>query len=308
MSGSGPQVVKGASMDGANISFSAVKVNSVGGKNARIHYNGNKSALYISTPLMTTWGVNEYVDEKTGRKSYDMSLQFPNAEYMNDDQRAFLDGMIAYEEKIKNAATTSCSKEWFNKAKMSAEVVDALWTPMVRYPKDKETGEIDTSRAPALRIKLGYWDDTFSTEVYDPNGVALFPSDDSNGATPVDLITKGSQVATVIQSGGIWFANGKFGTTWKLFQVVVKPRATLRGKCQISLSASELSTLSVADKTDSDTEGKADPVNVADSDPEESGTDNSDDEEEEERARTPTPPPPVKKTVKKVVRRKANAA
>ena len=114
-------------------------------------------------------------------------------------------------------------------------------------------------------------------------------------------------MATVIQSGGIWFANGKFGTTWKLFQVVVKPRATLRGKCQISLSASELSTLSVADKTENGAEEKSNPVNIADSDSESSASDHSDDEEEEERPRTPTPPP-VKKTVKKVVRRKANAA
>ena len=191
---------------------------------------------------------------------------------------------------------------------MSAEVVDALWTPMVRYPKDKETGEIDTTRAPSLRVKLGYWDDSFNTEVYDPNGAALFPSDDGNGATPVDLITKGSQVATVLQSGGIWFANGKFGTTWKLFQVVVKPRATLRGKCQISLSASELTTMNSASKGESEKEETQDKVNVEDSDEEadEAGNVGSDSEAEEERARTPTPPP-VKK-VKKVVRRKVAGA
>lgn len=308
MSGYGPQVVKGASMEGANISFSAVKVNSVGGKNARIQYGGNKSSLLVSTPLMTTWGVNEYVDEKTGKKSYDMSLQFPNAEYMNDDQRAYLENMIAYEEKIKSAAcTTPYCKEWFNKAKMSAEVVDALWTPMIRYPKDKETGEIDTTRAPSLRVKLGYWEGSFNTEVYDPTGAALFPSDDANGATPLELITKGSQVATVLQSGGIWFANGKFGTTWKLFQVVVKPRATLRGKCQISLSASELTTMNSASKDESEGEDK---VNVEDSDEEADAASNagsdSEAEVEEERPRTPTPPP-VKK-VKKVVRRKVAGA
>ena len=32
--------------------------------------------------------------------------------------------------------------------------------------------------------------------------------------------------------GGIWFANGKFGVTWKLIQAMVqKPRAQLSGKC-----------------------------------------------------------------------------
>ena len=40
-------------------------------------------------------------------------------------------------DSIKN------SKEWMNKAKLSPEVVDALWSPMLKYPKDKETGEFD---------------------------------------------------------------------------------------------------------------------------------------------------------------------
>ena len=38
---------------------------------------------------------------------------------------------------------------------------------------------------------------------------------------------------------GIWFANGKFGVTWRLFQAVVKPRASLKGKCHISLDPVE---------------------------------------------------------------------
>jgi hypothetical protein len=40
----------------------------------------------------------------------------------------------------------------------------------------------------------------------------------------------------VLQCGGVWFAGGKFGVTWKLFQAVVKPKTTLRGKCHINLS------------------------------------------------------------------------
>ena len=32
--------------------------------------------VYLSTPLMLTWGVNEFVDGKTGSKSYDFALKF----------------------------------------------------------------------------------------------------------------------------------------------------------------------------------------------------------------------------------------
>ena len=37
------------------------------------------------------------------------------------------------------------AKKWFGK-KMSREVVDALMYPMLKHPKDKETGEPDLTR------------------------------------------------------------------------------------------------------------------------------------------------------------------
>ena len=71
----------------------------------------------------------------------------------------------------------------------------------------------------------------------------MFPNDDNTSIT--DFIVKGSNVATIIQCGGIWVANGKFGVTWKLFQAVVKPRTTLSGKCHIVLSEKDKEKLSV---------------------------------------------------------------
>ena len=65
----------------------------------------------------------------------------------------------------------------------------------------------------------------------------LFPSEQIDN--PSDLITKGSHVATIIQCGGIWISDKKYGVTWKLFQAVVKPRETLSGKCHITLSTDE---------------------------------------------------------------------
>ena len=53
------------------------------------------------------------------------------------------------------------------------------------------------------------------------------------------LITKLSNIACVIQCGGIWFANGKFGVTWRLVQAVVKPQETFKGKCHLFLSESD---------------------------------------------------------------------
>ena len=73
------------------------------------------------------------------------------------DAEAFLDSMKAFEQKIKDDALKN-SKEWFGKSKMSAEVLDALFTPMLKYPKDKDTGEADYDRAPTLRVKIPFWE------------------------------------------------------------------------------------------------------------------------------------------------------
>ena len=66
------------------------KINKSGGKSVGVLNNTSGKSLYLSTPLMLTWGVSEFVDEKTGRKSYDMSLQFPRDDYRTKATDKFL--------------------------------------------------------------------------------------------------------------------------------------------------------------------------------------------------------------------------
>ena len=46
---------------------------------------------------MLTWGINTFVDEKSGRQTYDMSLQFPKDEYKTEQLEKFLTNMQALE-------------------------------------------------------------------------------------------------------------------------------------------------------------------------------------------------------------------
>jgi hypothetical protein len=194
-------------------------------------------SLIIQTPLILTWGANKFVDEKSGKETYDMALQFPRDDYQTEDNKKFLDAMVTLQNKLKDDAITN-SKEWFNKPKMSREVVDALFHPMLSYSKDKETGEPDMTKSPTLKVKIPFWENNFNCEVYDTNAKMLFPpSDPSSSVTPLELITKASNIIAVIQCGGFWFANGKFGVTWKLIQCVVKPKPTLKGRCLIAVSS-----------------------------------------------------------------------
>ncbi len=292
--GAESMIIDGREFDATNdFMYTKPKVNQSGGKSVGILNSNTKKGLYMSTPLMLTWGINEYVDEASGKRTYDMLLQFPKEEYNSSELECFLKNLKEFEAKLKKDAIKN-SKEWMNKTKMSEEVVDALWTPMLKYPKVPETGDFDYSRPPTLRVKIPFWEGEWRTEVYDLEGTPLYPNKD--GVLPTELVVKGINVATVIQCGGIWFANGKFGVTWKLFQCVVKPKATMKGKCLITLSDSDKQ---VMQETDSEEVTETVGVEVAE---------DSDEEQEEEVEVEPTPPPmPVKEPEtpkKKVVRKK----
>tara|TARA_X000000368_G_scaffold88406_1_gene67386 strand:+ start:14672 stop:15619 length:948 start_codon:yes stop_codon:yes gene_type:complete len=305
-------ILEGKNFTIGDITLGKAKVNSSGGKNVPLYNKHVKRNLHLSTPLMLTWGVNENDFEGNGKKSYDMTLQFPNDDYKTEATSEFLENMINLEKFIKQSAIDN-SKEWFNKTKITEEVVDALYTPIVKYPKypkgHPQEGEFDLNRAPGLRIKLPFWSDNgFDVEIYDTNENKLFPSDDDS-VTPLTLMPKMAHVALVVQCGGIWFANGKFGVTWRLFQGVVKPRPSLKGRCHIKLDTGDKKTL----------ENQEDPVPaeaVDDSDVDDdtaTGDVEPDPTDEPAPVSQPQPEPavedqpPVKKT-RKVVKKKPAAS
>jgi hypothetical protein len=291
-------VQNGASFNAqTGFKYAAPKANKSGGKSVGIQSTKDNKSLHISTPLMMTWGCSGYENPQTGRvESYDLSLQFPREQdgNFNEDTQAFLQSMKEYEERIKNDAVAN-SKDWFGKSKMSKEVVNALFTPMLKYPKDKDTGEFDYTRTPTLRIKVPYYDDVFRVEIYNLDQEMIFPNPEQPDLTPVELIQKTQNVALVIQSGGIWFANGKFGTTWRLVQAVVQPKASILGnrKCHVLLNSSARATLQAERDADDDaTETSTVAATTVES---------SEDEEPPAPEPVPEPTPAPKK---KVVRKK----
>lgn len=286
-----------------DVKYTKPKINKSGGKSVGILNSNNNKQLLISTPIILTWGVNEFVDEQNGKKSYNMALQFPNDSYATEQNTKFLEAMKCFESKLRQDALKN-SKEWLNKTKTSAEVVDALFTPMLKYPKDKNTGEFDYTRAPSLNVKLGYWNDEFDCEVYDHEQKQLFPANDSTKTSLMALIPKSANVAVVLKCGGLWFANGKFGCTWKLVQAAVKPRVSFKGKCLISLSSDEVEKL----KEGEDSEPASSSANDSESGSVELVNDSDDEAEEKQQvvAEVAKVVEEEKKTVatKKVVRRK----
>jgi hypothetical protein len=243
-----------------HVIYTKAKANASGGKSVGILNTMTRKPLYINTPLMTTWGATEF----EGNGKFDMSLQFPREEFSNPQIQALLDVLIKFENKIK-ADARKYSRDWLGKATISEDVINALFTPILKFGKDQATGEPDKSRSPTLKVKLPIWNGEYKFELFDTQNNKLIPND--TGLTPTALIQKGCEVACIIVCGGLWFASGKFGVTWKAYQIVVKPTESLaKGVCHIKLPtdtpALRVDPTLTEPSTTYDSDGEAPPSNV----------------------------------------------
>ena len=161
------------------------------------------------------------------------------------------------------------SKDWFGKVHKSADIIDELFSPMLKYPNIKGTREPDYSKKPSLKVKLPLWDGVWNCEIYDEDDNRLFPNPSNSSVSPLDFLKKGSNVALLIQFGGIWFVNGKFSISWKLVQAVVqKPRGQLTGQCFIKLKKGDKEKLKTAEPEPEEEEPEQVSCVVEDSDDE----------------------------------------
>jgi hypothetical protein len=241
-------IANGLTFNLSDIDITAPKVNKSGGKSANILYKPSKKGVYINMQVpMLTWGASSFKDPQSGKETFDMAIQFPRKDYSTPETDTLLSKFQELEKYIKSEAVKN-SMAWFNKKTMTPEVIEALWTPMLKYSKDPQTGEPDMTKAPTLKVKLPCWDGKFNCEIYDPQGTMLYP-DEHSCASPLELIPKGVNIVAIIQCGGLWFANSKFGCTWRLFQAVVQPKMKLGGSCLISVSSAAKSALAVSNET-----------------------------------------------------------
>ena len=236
-----PAVLSVSDWNPSNVKFMQPKVNERGGKSINIISNQSNRGLHISLPFMNTWGISDFVDEKTGESDgkYSMSLSFPNDEYANDATREALAKLKEFENAVLDAAVKN-SEAWWGE-EMSREVAKHTFFPFLKYSRNKDTKKIDTTKPPSIRAKVPFYDGRWNVEIYDLKSQMVFPRDDDS--TPMDHIPSRSQVACVLQCGGIWIGGKGWGLTWKLFQCVVKKNqqaVALRGVCNVYIPPEEL--------------------------------------------------------------------
>jgi hypothetical protein len=224
-----------------DLKFYAPKATQGGGKNVGVMNKKTNSALRMKLPIMFTFGASDY----DGNEKFSFALQFPDIhdEACDPKYKVCFERLVEFEASLKRKVL-EFSKDWLGKQLKNEEMVDMIWSPMLKYPKNKESKEPELNRPPTLNVKLPCFEGKWSSEVYDEDRNMLFPNPEDPSLTPVNFITRGNNMATIIQFGGLWIVGGKIGTTWKLVQTVVQQQVTtIQGKCHIDMDEGDKTVL-----------------------------------------------------------------
>jgi hypothetical protein len=275
----------------SDIKYMQPKTNAVGGKAISMISTQTNRGLNVSTPPLTTWGISDWTDEKTGESNgkFSISINFPSADYKTEQSTECLEKLEAFQNQVLDDAVKN-SEVWWGEP-MSREVLKHTFFPFIKYPKDKVTKKVDPTKGPSMSAKVPNYNGDWKVEIYDASRKLLFPNPSNPLLTPIDFVPKKSKVACVLQCGGIWIGGKGWGVTWKLTQCVVKPPeiVSVFGTCHIpddvcnSIDKQPVPTKHEVD--DDDDAEEVSPTAVEDSD-------------EEDEAPAPEPVP-VKKIVKK---------
>jgi hypothetical protein len=299
---SNPVVLNIPEWDTSALRYMQPKISDRGAKTINMISTQSNRALHLSVPLMMTWGISDYVNEQgESDGKFSMTLNFPNAEYTNDATDTFLQKLKDFENQILDDAV-KYSDAWFGE-ELSREVVKHNFFPFLKYSKDKLTKKVDTSKPPSLRARVPCYNGKWDIEIYDTKADRIYPCE-NDSLTPIDFVPKLSNVACVIQCGGLWFGGKGWGITWRVKQIVVKPRevVSIFGKCHVNLSTEDIETMEAAptvSELENDKNDNTTTLQVEDSD---------EDEVEGEDVEPAPEPVKKKKTVKKTVKEEEVAA
>ena len=219
------QIVKYNKLNVDHVTFTDPKQNRYGGKTVGVKYK-NKT-LVLQTPKMyLPYGLSEYQvkdtsGNPTGDVKYSLDMSFNGWNKPGDSSvKTFYKNMKNMDELLLQKGLTN-RVAWFKSKSHTREVVEALFSPVVRMSKDRETGETTDKWPPTMKAKL-YCnkDGSFKCETY------------NSAREQVDFlenVTKGCYVQALVSCSGVWFAGGKYGVTWNLKQMIVHPPLRITG-------------------------------------------------------------------------------
>lgn len=203
------------------IKFLKSKDNTVieGGIHIKLNYDSpyiDLTTVFIKTPPMCLpFGLCKYKnitfnDDKNKNKYY-LDLSFSGIE-KNIDLQLFYKKLEEFDNLVINYVLEN--KNLFNQYIDFDKNIENNYIPQIRYNFDKTTNKRLNDYPPTLKIKL-------SSDENNEFQVSFF--DQNNKNHKINLFDlKGCKVISVLECNGIWFANGKFGITWKLTKLKIE--------------------------------------------------------------------------------------
>ena len=215
-------ILKTDLFDLSQINYSDIKVLDSGAKQVYMNYGCDNDRIILHTPRFSLpFNMNVFNNGETIKK-YSLDASFRD---MDNYQplRNFYDRFSELDKKLINDGIKN-SMPWFKKRRTTREVVEALYYPLIKKSKDKDTGELNDKYPPTIRFKLPCRNGRFMFEVFDFNRNPI----DLNIVPLADVLVKGAKIRALIQCSGLWFASGRFGCTWNIVQLRVKVPARLQ--------------------------------------------------------------------------------
>lgn len=196
-----------ASIDVSKISYGTPRNLDTAGKARIVPMNFNGGPLIMQTPTCRApFGARAYEE---GGSKLNMELAITDA--------AFAAKLHELDAKVMSDMLVN-SSAWLKKKHESLDVIQALYTPMVKLAKDRETGEVTDKYPPTFKTVIPLKDGHYNCEFYNAEKQKIDPADFN-----VDSI-KGSMVTAIVQCTGLWVAGGKFGCNWRVVQMKINPR------------------------------------------------------------------------------------
>ena len=291
-------VVQPSTFDVSKVSISQPKVLDSGGKMAYLNY-GEKRLLIQTPSLPAPFGMSVF--DKAGPPKYSVDLALRG--YQDQPKPKALFAALQKLDEFMIDQGVKNSKAWF-KADMKREVVEAFYTPCVRFGRDKQGNQ--TSYPPNLKVQLRRKRDgsDFECLFYDQKSKGDPDAQPLRGIPAEELLVKRSEMTALIECTGVWFAGGKFGVSWKAVQIRLDSVPSgLRGYGFEEEEGDEV----VADEEDA-SEAPAAPVKSVPAKPAPAPAPAAEEEDEAEESGEEIAPPPMPKKTATVTKKKVVAS
>lgn len=201
-------VVYATDFSTSKLTVSPPKVLDSGAKQSYLNYEGGKLLMQTATSMSVPFGLSVY--DKAGPPEYSVEISFRGGD-TNQDVKEFQDAITALDAYMIDQGVKN-SRQWF-KSDLKREVVQAFYTPCLRFGKDKDGNPLPYP--PTMKLKLRKINGDFEAKFYDVKGNPY------KGIPIEDMLVKGVQLTAIMECGGVWFAGSKFGLTWRAKQIVV---------------------------------------------------------------------------------------